>query len=308
MLSMVDQSQIDFGTIMPKQLVSKKVKFINNGRAPYTVTKLSVSCGCTQASIYPKVIQPGGEAELTIGMEGRAKTGPMKEQIILECAELPDRPLLIALRAFIDPIYQITPRRISFNAVLQSELPVVQLIKVRAALKHELPEKFEINSSNDFLNIQTVEVGDIENERRYLVTLKENAPFGEIDGTIILEAQEKDFLFPIKVGGQVIGDLKSDPSAIFFGNIAQGSSSTTRIKVEGFKWNSQCEVDMFPKKLAGQIKVETVDQKTLQVVFNARNEMPVGSLEGVILLKIFNNTGLSRVSVPFYAKIVQQAK
>ncbi|MFQ5614855.1 MAG: DUF1573 domain-containing protein [Anaerolineales bacterium] len=94
--------KLELGDVVNGEIVSQEVAVRNEGDAPLVVEAVSTSCGCTQATLEPMTIQPGGSAVLHIefdsGAHGPDLTGMLVRQVFIASndPELPEAVLAIS--------------------------------------------------------------------------------------------------------------------------------------------------------------------------------------------------------------------
>jgi hypothetical protein len=75
-------SQFDFGDVINGEIVSREVVVKNIGGEELVVSQVLTTCGCTTASLDPRVIPKGGEAILEVTFDSGAH-GPYLEGEII---------------------------------------------------------------------------------------------------------------------------------------------------------------------------------------------------------------------------------
>lgn len=94
----VETEQILLGDVVNGEVVVREVTIWNEGKATLVVEALSTSCGCTQASLDPMTIPPGGSAQLKVEFDsaahGEELTGRLMRQIFIASND-PQQPELV---------------------------------------------------------------------------------------------------------------------------------------------------------------------------------------------------------------------
>jgi hypothetical protein len=94
---------ISFGDVMNGEIVSQEITVHNEGSAPLVVDAISTSCGCTQASLDPMIISPGGSSTLVIefdsGAHGEALNGAMLRQVFIASNDPQNPEVVVELTA-----------------------------------------------------------------------------------------------------------------------------------------------------------------------------------------------------------------
>lgn len=83
----LETGHIFFGDVTNGEVIRQDIAVRNEGDAPLEVAAISTSCGCTQATLDPMTIQPGGSANLHVefdsGAHGSGLNGPVLRQIFI---------------------------------------------------------------------------------------------------------------------------------------------------------------------------------------------------------------------------------
>lgn len=83
----VETARVDLGDVVNGEIVAREVAVQNTGEADLVIEAVSTSCGCTQATLSPARIPPGGSGTLRIeldsGAHGPALTGAFMRQVFI---------------------------------------------------------------------------------------------------------------------------------------------------------------------------------------------------------------------------------
>lgn len=71
----------DIGVADPNEVIHTTFSFINTGKKPLVLKETKAACSCTQASLTPTVIPPGGKATLNVAIDLRGSTGPVEKDV-----------------------------------------------------------------------------------------------------------------------------------------------------------------------------------------------------------------------------------
>jgi len=99
----LETRSLDLGQVVNGDVISRQVAVRNEGKSSLTIGTISSSCGCTQATLSPTVIEPGQSATLTItfdsGAHGPDLTGPLMRQIFIESNDPQQAEVVVELTA-----------------------------------------------------------------------------------------------------------------------------------------------------------------------------------------------------------------
>ena len=94
---------LDLGDVVNGEIVSREVTVRNDGTKELVVESVSTSCGCTQASVDPMTIPPGGSATLFIefdsGSHGPELTGKLVRQVFIMSNDPQQEEAMVELAA-----------------------------------------------------------------------------------------------------------------------------------------------------------------------------------------------------------------
>jgi hypothetical protein len=77
----VDPPVRDVGVADPNEVIRTTFTFTNTGKKPLVLKDTKAACSCTQASLSPTVIPPGGKATLNVAIDLRGASGPVDKDV-----------------------------------------------------------------------------------------------------------------------------------------------------------------------------------------------------------------------------------
>lgn len=103
----VAENNLELGDVVNGNVVQRDVSIQNNGQADLSIEAVTTSCGCTQATVAPMIIPPGGSGTLHIefdsGAHGPELTGELIRQIFIVSNDPQQPEVLVELAANILP-------------------------------------------------------------------------------------------------------------------------------------------------------------------------------------------------------------
>jgi hypothetical protein len=103
----VTENNLELGNVVNGEVVTREVRLQNMGQADLVIEGVSTSCGCTQATVEPMIIPPGGRGTISIrfdsGAHGPELTGPLIRQIFIASNDPQQPELVVELEANILP-------------------------------------------------------------------------------------------------------------------------------------------------------------------------------------------------------------
>ena len=102
---MVSETTIQLGDVVNGQIIERDLRVENTGETALTIDAVTTSCGCTQASVEPTTIPPGGSGTLHIefdsGAHGPELTGELIRQVFVASNDPQQPELVVELAATI---------------------------------------------------------------------------------------------------------------------------------------------------------------------------------------------------------------
>lgn len=103
----VAENNLELGDVVNGNIVERDVSIQNNGQADLSIEAVTTSCGCTQATVDPMTIPPGGSSTLHIefdsGAHGSELTGELIRQIFIASNDPQQPEVVVELAANILP-------------------------------------------------------------------------------------------------------------------------------------------------------------------------------------------------------------
>jgi len=103
----VAEDNLELGDVVNGDVIERDINVQNNGQAKLIIEAVTTSCGCTQATVEPMTIPPGGQGTLHIefdsGAHGPELTGQLIRQIFIATNDPQQPELVVELAANILP-------------------------------------------------------------------------------------------------------------------------------------------------------------------------------------------------------------
>jgi predicted DsbA family dithiol-disulfide isomerase/mono/diheme cytochrome c family protein len=94
-----EKEAYDFGKISEDKIVEHTFKFFNDGDAVLEIKGLDPSCGCTEASVDKKIIEPGQSGEIKATLNPIGKRGKILKSISVETNDKTRPEIILRLDA-----------------------------------------------------------------------------------------------------------------------------------------------------------------------------------------------------------------
>jgi len=239
-----ENEDLDIGIVHDGAPIDVVYPFTNEGEIPIMITRVKPSCGCTNAAdMEGMVIQPGETGELRFVFNPTGKIGGSSVSIRVETDD-PDRPTMnLMLRAEIEPIVQADPSIIQFGDLRKGESKSITT-RVSGEMEN-FKVLFATVSDSDLFEVEVVEHARIEMPAPMKVgvdtgeqaaprsrdgsiikiTFKGSDDIGVVDESLLgRTTDERRRLIPIKMLGNVVGDVEVVPDRIGLGILRPGEA------------------------------------------------------------------------------------
>lgn len=103
----ISEPNLQLGDVVNGEIIERELGVKNTGQADLTIDSVTTSCGCTQASVEPMTIPPGGSGTLHIefdsGAHGPELTGQLIRQVFVATNDPQQPEAIVELEANILP-------------------------------------------------------------------------------------------------------------------------------------------------------------------------------------------------------------
>lgn len=128
----IDQPEYDWGSALQGELIKHSFVVSNSGGSPLTITQVKPSCGCTMASKPEKPIEPGQTGLVTLEIDTKRFTGPIKKTADVT-SNATQAPLRLTMGGKVDPFFTIEPNAPKIDLVRGAPLEPLKITLRRSA-------------------------------------------------------------------------------------------------------------------------------------------------------------------------------
>jgi hypothetical protein len=295
------------------------------GPDPVVVTELNTSCGCTGAKIFPRwegadqdkpwplnqPIPAGAKAILSVTFNGERAVNEKTSTITVR-GNMPEGKVVLGLKAWVLPVYELTPVRAMFGEMLTGSLreedPSVT-VQVTAMQDFEVLRWKRVPRG---LTIQeTGERGLTEDGRitaDFTLTATKGLPEGNLSSSAIAETSLGVDL-EIQAVGVVLGAIKYAPNQrVAFGIFDEGTKKVRTVKVEstlGLLELPEPTVELSgdaAKVVNAEVK-KGVSEDSWEIKLRIGDAATAGSYNGVLRISYPEETGIEAKEIVVNARI-----
>jgi hypothetical protein len=212
----VDQADFDWGSVLQGEVVKHSFAVVNKGGAPLNITRVKPSCGCTTVAKPEKAIDPGQTGLITLEIDTKRFTGPIKKTADVESNASPT-PFKLQMGGKVDAFFSTEPAAPRLEVVrgVPSEPTKVTLRKTSTI-------DFKFKELKTESKVLTAEYKEVEPGKTYEVVLSctlgddpRKYYYERVDAK--LDVGGKDFDMPINVQVVVKDRIDVQPrSTVYF--------------------------------------------------------------------------------------------
>ncbi|GEM_PF-2786816 len=198
--------------------VSSRVEVRNCSRKTVTVSKVLSSCGCLEANLDRRTLQPGESGELSITLALPLFTPRVSKRIVLVPSDEKQAPLPIEVEAEINVPALVQPQAVAFGSVGMADLP----ISVQVAVSEQSAQVIHVRSDMPQVDVTSERTG----EKGVLLTCSLiPGVSGVIRGQLIIETSTNETLL-VPVSAEIVHEVRTVPESIAF--VVNGESLPTK--------------------------------------------------------------------------------
>lgn len=290
----IENTEIDFGTMPPRDAVRKHLQVKNKGDATFEVKKIIANCSCNWARIKPATIPPDGIAELTIELKASPMNGEMVRDIIIVGAN--GEELGLKVKATVYSKLMAMPERLNFGVFETEELPLSRTLTLRTADGSDFPADVKLKPDDRFVTV-TDNILVNPDERRVTVQINKDTPAGEIASTIRVKGSGPERYKAISLGGLHLAPEQAQPRSIFFGRVGRGDSKKASVKVSGTASQELSSVQIVPEEWSDYLEFQVKEDGQIDFEFRMPEESRHQSISGIAYLRW--NESDRPLSIPF---------
>lgn len=231
---MFETLEHDFGVIARGADAHYRIEFTNIYEEEVNIQQVSASCGCTLAEPSSRTLAKGETAYIDVSIDTRKYLNDHTSIVTV----IFDQPLFgevsIEIKTYIRSDVVLSPGMIEFGATIRGEKQE-QKLTVSYAGREDWKIK-EVICKNESIAIELKETSRADRRVKYelLVTLKPDAPLGELRDQIVLVTDDAiSPELPILIEGQVGEAFVVKPDLLDFGTQGPGAVITRNIVVKG---------------------------------------------------------------------------
>ena len=222
----------DFGTVSQGTVVKHEFLIKNVGNADLKLEKLVPGCGCTASSVSSDTVPPSGEERILVEFDTTGFAGEKLKSVRIYSNDPEVSVAVLTVKGFVQVDVSTTPSRLFFDVVTSGEKARKDVVvSVRDGAKATITE---VSSRSPYLDVKLdVAPGkDPAKFRRITVTLKENAPLGELRERIVVGVKDgARRAINVPVFASIKGPLRFEPGTLSFGIIKGQEPISRKIKL-----------------------------------------------------------------------------
>ncbi len=245
---------IGLGNVHPNEQKSVSIKIINDLAKDVTITNVHTSCGCLTATISSDRVAPNHAITLSINIKSPKRLGAFTESLILTSFDSPEK-ILINYSGVVSALYRFSPDNVAFGTI-DSKTNASRAINLGSADFNHLPDDLIVRPDSDFLEAHLIRTPH-EGTRLAIIELSlyENAPLGQVSGSVFIMSKAMGFKIPVKYSFQRVGKYSAIPSFLFCDDSIKKNESLLTVRLNGY--SSMPSVRILPYEISDYFSVKT---------------------------------------------------
>jgi len=316
----------DLGTVYQFQKYDVEFPFVVDGPDPVVITETDTSCGCTGVDIYPRweganqdkpwpMNQPmpaGAHALVVAHFDGQRAVKDKSSTVTIR-GNMPEGKIILGLKAFVLPVYEISPSQARFGEMLigslREEDPTV-VVQVKAMKDFEVlrwkrvPRGVLIKEEGE----RTTESDTGRILASFRLTATKDLPEGALSSSVIAETSLGVDL-EIQAVGVVLGAVNYSPNQrVAFGIFDEGTRKVRSVKIESTlgKVKLPKPTVTLSGDAANAVQAEVkpgVNPDSWEVKLRIGNDVAAGSYNGVLRISYPEDAHLDAKEIVVNARI-----
>ncbi|MDP6962803.1 MAG: DUF1573 domain-containing protein [Planctomycetota bacterium] len=241
--------EVDLGEIYQQHTYDLEYPFTVDGDDPITIAEIDVSCGCTNAFVYPswdtathgevwpltEPIPAGAKGVIRATFDG-SRYKREKSATITLSGNFLERKTTLGVKAYVKPVFEVKPQNINFGEILTS------------MISEQIPEKtITVIAKEDYQierwvrvpkGLSIEEIGELKKlegnqvSRQYRLTINSNVALGPMASSVDAETS-LGINLEFTVAARILGPVRYSPAQrVAFGIFDQGQARRRTVKVE----------------------------------------------------------------------------
>ena len=223
--SLFAEKSFDFGPVPRGGIVRHPFVLANRLNVPISITNLRVSCGCTSGTASASVVQPGQSAVIEAQMDTRNFVGRKSTTLFVSVmAGNQQSEIGLGVSSLILSDVVLNPGSIDFGVLSRGQAPQQVLTIDRVGRPDWRITKMVSASKALTASLAETKRNGAEVGYRLTIGLRPDAPAGFLRDEIRLITNDSETAtIPIRVDGQIRGDLSVAPSLLTLAPMATSS-------------------------------------------------------------------------------------
>ena len=233
---MFEKQSLDLGVVARGADVSYRLKVTNTNMHPVHIAGVRSSCGCARAEMTATTLNNGESGYVVITIDTRRHMREKSPNITVTFDAPLYQEVTIPVKVYIRTDVVLTPGGAEFGAVPEGS-EQERKVQIAYAGRSDWNIRDIINKSEYFdAKVNETHRGDGRVDYDLVVTLKPNAPKGDLRDQIILVTDDKNSPeVPILVEARVEPEITVTPEVVSLGTLIPGQKKTVQVVLRGRK-------------------------------------------------------------------------
>jgi len=301
------QRTVDLGEVREGEIATAVFTVENRGDADLIINNVQATCGCTtvQLSDEERVIPPGGRRDIEARFDTAERLGTQRKPIMLMLNDPQESQITLTLVAEVVSLFKVLPAPLIHlrSAQRGAQLPPIDLFPYERAARFE---DLKVQVPAGILDYHTTPIEDPLHGHgiRIVFRVPDDVELGTVSGDVHLHGtvDGEEATLPVRVAGQVIGDLVARPISLQaltpvsrglkLAPVTIASANDRPFEIWGVDAGPHLEAAAEPHPM----------KKTWTVRATVRDSAPDGPM-GIEMVIRTDNTGQPLVTIPVFVNV-----
>lgn len=215
----VERRAVDLGEVREGQVVSATFTIENRGGSDLIIKDVRSTCGCTtvQLSESEKIIAPNASRDIVARFDTAQRIGRQRKPVIVTLNDPQEPQITFTLVADVVSLFKVMPTSIiNLRSVRRGDaLEPIDVVPTTAGAAFE---ELKVDLPGNLLDVREEPIVGTNGTSgvRLHFSVPEDIELGMVNGTVTLTGTiaGETAVMPLRVTGQVVGDLVARPAAL----------------------------------------------------------------------------------------------
>lgn len=224
-----NETTFDFGTVGQQEKYSHAFRFRNAGDQPLKIINVEGTWGCTAAAAAADEIPPGGESQINLTFATGKTLGDVVKQVTVTSNDPGNEKTTLSVSAHVQVDFGFEPDGIIFRNLRRCQ-SFEREVQIKGN-KIDQIKLLKVESNNNHISGEIISRTENGKSRPFIrVHVQPGLPIGKVFETLTVTTDSPEHIhLPIKVFGEIIGNISVMPETVDFGVIDPDSEKAKMV-------------------------------------------------------------------------------